>query len=571
MANKAASADKVAQGTLQRGKACLRCRKRKMRCDGNKPACQQCTRAKKPEGCEYDDGKGKTRTQILRETITRLEQRIRELEDPEYISPAVVLYDPHLQSESSPSPYGSPGSASISASHSPFPSEETNSPPEQWSHLPPGVPSPTPSPFSTDIFFEEPQSYPTFELEPVLLDIFAPHRHQCGLGISIRHLQDSLSMPPEKQRHPALMKSIYLWACFVSRPKPLSQHEEAFLIQALEAHREGLRTGDKVLDIIQASCLLSMYFLANGRIMEGSYHASAAASLAVQCGLQAGIAPPEPGSYNPAASRENLDLKPLKSGSRDAERVATFWMVYNLDRCWSVALRKPWVILDGEDPWTSINCPWPNDIAEYESGNVQMVASFQTVQMFLQGDVSGVYSMPAIRAKASALYSRAAQLSSKWNPSFKFTNDYPEEIQSLELTISRFIPTILPVLQLNATITMPEEKYTLIVVHTLVQTAIIHLHQRFAQNDAIAYEKCSVAAKAAVEIVKYISDQDYDFLDPIIGPAWTTVAEWLIRELVSIESSWPLGSGAEIRNDIATLLYAMNGLNHRFPLLGKCL
>jgi len=151
----------------------------------------------------------------------------------------------------------------------------------------------------------------------------------------------------------------------------------------------------------------------------------------------------------------------------------------------------------------------------------------------------------------------------------KFTDNYPEEIQALELTISRFLPTILPVHQLNAV--MPEEKHTLIVVHTLVQTAMILLYQRFAQNDAIAYEKCSGAAKTAVEIIKYISDHDYDFLDPIIGPAWTTIAEWLIRELISIESSWPLGSGADVRNDIANLLYAMNGLNHRFPLLGEFL
>ncbi|KAH9991810.1 hypothetical protein BJV77DRAFT_484252 [Russula vinacea] len=45
--------------TLQRGKACLRCRKRKMRCDGTKPSCQQCVRAKKQDLCEYDDGKAR--------------------------------------------------------------------------------------------------------------------------------------------------------------------------------------------------------------------------------------------------------------------------------------------------------------------------------------------------------------------------------------------------------------------------------------------------------------------------------------------------------------------------------
>jgi hypothetical protein len=95
-----------------------------MRCDGAKPACQQCTRAKKGDGCEYDDGKGKTRTQLLRENIARLEQRIRELEDPEYTSPSVTLHDPHTHrlSESSSSSIGSPGSTAYSNSHSPFPS-----------------------------------------------------------------------------------------------------------------------------------------------------------------------------------------------------------------------------------------------------------------------------------------------------------------------------------------------------------------------------------------------------------------------------------------------------------------
>jgi hypothetical protein len=179
------------------------------------------------------------------------------------------------------------------------------------------------------------------------------------------HLQDSLQLPVSEQRHPALMNAIFLWACFMSRPKPLCQHEEFFLSQALDAHRDGLRSGEKVLDVIQASCLLSMYFLVNGRLLEGSYHASAAASLAVQCGLQAGVSCDA--SYSPSSSREKLGLEPPASGYREGERILAFWQVYNLDRCWSVALRKPSVFLDGHDPWTSINCPWPQDIMEYES------------------------------------------------------------------------------------------------------------------------------------------------------------------------------------------------------------
>ncbi|KAJ3927203.1 MAG: hypothetical protein NXY57DRAFT_904365 [Lentinula lateritia] len=561
MANKATFTDK---GTLQRGKACLRCRKRKMRCDGNRPACQQCTHAKKPDGCEYDDGKGKTRTQLLRETIQQLQQRVRELEDPEYISPAVMLHDPHPpMSESSSSSYDSAGSTPISISHSPYPSG-MSSPSETWTHLP--VSSPSPSPFMSDIFFEDPRSYQSsFDLGPILLDIFSPHRHQCGLGIHMGHLRESLNLSPDEQRHPALMNSIYLWACFVSRPKPLSQHEESFLSQALDGVRDGLRKGDKLLDVIQASCLLSLYFLANGRLVEGSFHASAVAALAVQCGLQTAVS--GEGSYNPSSSRERLDLDHIRPGYQEGERVLTFWQVYNLDCCWSVALRKPRVALDSEDPWTSIDCPWPQDITDYESGNATVSNGFPTVKTFLQGDVSGGFSMQTWRAKASAIFSRADQLAASWRYRLSGVT-YPEEFQVLELTINRFLPTILPIHQLNATIL--EEKHTLIVVHTLIQVSVLMLYQRFAQDDPVTYDKCSAAAKACVAITKFVSEQDYDYLDPIIGSCWTTVAEWLICEITNIESAWALSmTSTDVRNDISTILYAMTTLNARFPVLGK--
>jgi hypothetical protein len=234
------------------------------------------------------------------------------------------------------------------------------------------------------------------------------------------HLRESLNLPPSEQRHPALMNAIYLWACFVSRPKPLSQHEESFLSQALDGVREGLRQGDKLLDVIQASCLLSLYFLANGRLVEGSYHASAVAALAVQCGLQNAVS--GEGSFNPSSSRERLDLDHIKPGYKDGERILAFWQVFNLDRCWSVALRKPCVALDSEDPWTSINCPWPHDITEYESGNHSVGNTFSTVKNFLQGDVSGGFSLQALRAKASAIFSRADQLAAKWRYSMFLFN-----------------------------------------------------------------------------------------------------------------------------------------------------
>lgn len=151
----------------------------RQKCDGVKPACQQCVRAKKGDCCEYDDGKGKTRTQILKETIAHLEDRVRQLEGGSTVSlPAsVMLFDPHdLSTYSGSSPegsFGSPDSTYLSA----FPTssgrpqvssalpekakrvwpDPSASPSSPWSHLQ-SAPSPQPlagTPSLQDIFFDE--------------------------------------------------------------------------------------------------------------------------------------------------------------------------------------------------------------------------------------------------------------------------------------------------------------------------------------------------------------------------------------------------------------------------------
>ncbi|KAK6996989.1 fungal-trans domain-containing protein [Favolaschia claudopus] len=573
MANKTLLAEGAT--TLQRGKACLRCRKRKMRCDGAKPACQQCTRAKKSETCEYDDGKGKTRTQLLRETIVRLEQRVRELEDPDYISPAVTLFDPRSLrgfSESPPSSSYDSADASFSAGHSPFPSAESpaHSPEGSWGQGHSGA-SASPPLFAPDIFFQEPQMQqpqphqfqPPVDLATMLLEIFAPHRQQCGLDIHMGQLRESLGRPRAEQRHPALMNAIFLWACFISRPEPLSQHEEHYLTQALDALRDALREGDKMVDAVQASCLLSSYFLANGRILEGSYHASAAAALAVQCGFHEDVVS-DASSWLVDASDE---LKPSKMDIQQGERILAFWQVYNLDRCWSVALRKPTIIPDGAQAWNSINCPWPMDIAEYQAGVMSSGVNFHTIKSFLEGDVvDNGYSTPALRAKASALLERADSLSATWDPRNKLSDSLPQEIHAFELTINSFASTLPPLHQLTSM--GPENRAVFIAIHTITQAAILHLYQRFAPDDPVSYDKCSRAARACGAVITQITDPDFVFLDPILGPCWTTAAETLLREVSSLSSAWPPINTTDIRNELGTILYAMTKLASRFPLLG---
>jgi len=234
----------------------------------------------------------------------------------------------------------------------------------------------------------------------------------------------------------------------------------------------------------------------------------------------------------------------------------------------------------------SIVMPWPQEMEDYELGQIDDLHSFSTTRSFFEGQISNLgsgFSPLALRVKASALYHQAHRLASNWDQrrrldpagylqasdnysALSLPNAYMDEFQALEHTIARFLSTLIPVHQLDAA--MPDDKHAYIAIHTLAQAAIIHLYFPSGPEDPVSYEKCLRAAQCCVAITKHIAAADYDFLDPILGPCWTTVMDTLIRELNLIETSWPIVDSAETRTEIGTLLYAMTSLGSRYPLLG---
>lgn len=50
------------------------------KCDAVRPACRKCVTAGRPDECVYDDGKQKTRTQLLQEKVKELEEKLMSLE-----------------------------------------------------------------------------------------------------------------------------------------------------------------------------------------------------------------------------------------------------------------------------------------------------------------------------------------------------------------------------------------------------------------------------------------------------------------------------------------------------------
>ncbi|KAH9940358.1 uncharacterized protein BXZ73DRAFT_98800 [Epithele typhae] len=566
---------------LQRGKACLRCRKRKMRCDGTRPACAQCVRAKKGDTCEFDDGKGKTRTQLMREHIARLELRVKELESPEQSAPSMTLFDPHAISpyyseSSSSSSYDSPGKLSYSASASPTPFPLSDQDPRRGMLSPLSLDSPDVDPRAWDqLNFADIPSLPAVDsfngveppLDHILLEIFLPHRLQCGLDVHVGRLRDSLTLPAADQRHPALMNAIFLWACFISRPGTLSQYEQLYLSRAT-SFGDAMQFTSKPIDLIQASCLLSLYFLSNGRMLEGSYHASAASTLAVQCRLH------QIGSEDRMLAPDNWDssfeLPPPKDSIERGERISTFWQVYNLDRCASVMLRRPATLPDSDHPWASITTPWPQRIEDYEDGDLDVGTGSPTIRAFFvqqsQSTSLSGFSIGALRVKASALYEGANRLSSSWSPRSLASSSFSDNFNAFEHSIIRFTATLLPLHQVGGAI--PEDKYALVAIHSLAHASMIRLHAPFMRDDGVSREKCLRAARSLIHITKLITDSDFDFLDPIMGSCWSSAAKVLESELSRLQSSWPDPLNTmEVRTDLEALLYVMTKLGARLPIV----
>ncbi|KAH9988472.1 hypothetical protein BJV74DRAFT_839546 [Russula compacta] len=406
------------------------------------------------------------------------------------------------------------------------------------------------------------------ELAQSLLETFIPHRDQLFFGLHVERLRNSLRCPVEDQRHPILMNAIFLWACYFSRTPSLNQHEPLYLSRATEAFHDWLRGPTKVVDVIQGCCLLSQYFLVNGRIMEGSHYASTAATLALQWGLhRQGTERRDVGM----SLEGTFSLPPAQDAIEHGERILAFWQVFCLDRCWSAALHRPSLISDGPGGLSSIIVPWPQDIFEYEVENFRDLAHLNTVQTFLAHQIqvpvlAGGFSNLALRAKASALFDLAAKVASSWNAGgVALTQLSEQETLAVEDSINRFIASVIPVHQMGA---IPaNDRHNLIVVHTLAQAALIRLYYLRGELDQLCNEKCLHAARGMLLVIARVSDLDIEFLDPIVGCCWASAAHVFIREITQVESWSPIASN-ELGSHVGTITAALSRLSMTFPLAG---
>ncbi|KAF5373124.1 hypothetical protein D9758_001483 [Tetrapyrgos nigripes] len=584
---------KTAPTPLQRGLACLSCRKRKLKCDGKKPVCTSCIKMKRAEECEYEDRRQKSRTQKLKEKLSKLEERIKELEGPAEgpsssassssgsatsppLFPGSMLANLDTVDLSSLSDF--PGSNAIPswATNSGSPSSSAGSLSVSVSR------SVTNSPFvqghstenfdmgssSLDSLFGLPTTFPELPSTPwdpstplpneqkrILLDIFLAHKHQCWFDSDVSRFDDHAASSSQHQLrsepHPALMNAIYLLACHFARNQYYSEMEPHFLSNALHEITAALDSSDRLVDVVQASCLLAIYLYANCRTLEAYCHSFSAARLAVGLGLHQ-IQPKELGQKQSGPSTPIAIEKP-KNSAELQDRIAAFWQVFMVDRCWSVANGLPVALPDGEHHQGRIKTPWPE--ACLSSPVIPALSGLTN----LSGEP---VHLPSLKAKAAALYERTFRLASAAQQG----DAYWSEHNSTSLALQRFNASLPFFVGYEAWRTQaPFVDVELLAIHTLANVCAIHLKGNSVEMETIQ------AANYIMSLVRQLSQADYEFLDPLLSACWTCVAKLYIQMVSNstFSDTIPSFPAYVVDQELDVLVNAMKTLGMFFPLASE--
>ncbi|KAE9402324.1 hypothetical protein BT96DRAFT_1017715 [Gymnopus androsaceus JB14] len=490
--------------TLQKGAACMNCRRRKIRCDGQKPKCSSC---QWEEDCEYKDTRASTQLHSLEDHISVLEARIHELE-------------------------------------SEFRSNASNAPPSNVQLSAPGI-----------------------EYIPPILSNMLMHNFihkSCSIGFflhKIRFKNSVLNFGGETPTS-ALLNTSYLWGMHLSSSANPPEQEAILLSRALQSSTHALSENhpQKIIQCIQSKVLLATYFYRANRTVEGRYHATAAASLVLSSGMhKIRTSSHDVSRYHIAAFLN--PLAPPSDAIEEGERINAFWTVLTLDAFWNTINGIPSSI-PYTSPMARVDVPWPRMLEEYARTPFDpQFRSSHTIERFLSGVPDSNNSPRAIFAKAAILFERATFIGLELKNN-RASQQSQASFSSLDTLIQRFIPSILP---LDRTSETPLN-YQLC-MHSLAHAADIQLHISFTSQSTTSRTRVLRAAKAIADlIVTWSHVPEMEFVDPMLAVLWAMTCKIFIDESVRLQAMGSLlYARNEVRASCERVMAAMEG--QPFPLM----
>ncbi|KZT22155.1 hypothetical protein NEOLEDRAFT_1181063 [Neolentinus lepideus HHB14362 ss-1] len=520
MANSPETSAQGSSAPLQRGKACLNCRRRKMKCDGARPVCSQCQRAGRDEDCEYADG-GRTRTQILQDTIAELEARIEELENPGHTT-SVTLHDPHApQMRAHPSSSPTQGQNLPVASTSGQASRQLQFYAQSPTQFEQGIAA---APGWWE--YDEPPTH----IARALIELFLPNTAQFGFFLNTtRFLSATVIMSTLGQENrplPALMTSVYLIGVHLSTSPEVKQHEGAFLSRLrhqLAIVPAGLQP-NQVMQAIQAEVVLASYLFRVGNIVEARYHSSAAVSLVLGYRLHK-IRSAEM-DVNALGGEFVVTLPPPQDVIEEGERINGFWITMVMDKEWAAALGMP--ATAGNDDM--IDTPFPWNERAYEQNLVPIGNLYsRTVQKFLSGDTTNPLGGEAPCVQATILFERASQFTFRQlvaHADYLSLDARIDEVRQIVFSLET-----LQMLQANLRLYLP--------TCTLLYLSTMKLHSRFISENTVALAKCLTAANDLVVLLQRAREAQSLPASGIMGTLCYLASQEIIRYLTIIPTLPP--------------------------------
>ncbi|KAJ7082763.1 hypothetical protein C8R44DRAFT_894678 [Mycena epipterygia] len=469
---------------LEKGKACVNCRRRKTKCDGDRPICGPCKKDSAAFGdCEYAEN-GPSSSQMLEEQISILQARIEELEKPkdQRLTLSILQASGSRGYPMSPAQISPSNTMGLGPLLSYFYSQQTS---------------------GTSVSHNAANSMPTelpFILLQALVHNFLHNASPFGFFLDTQAFHDAVATTNGRNLPPVLLNVLYLWGVHLSDDARITVYEPAFLAHALRSTASSL-TGTHprtIIHSLQASILLAHYFIRNTRFLEGKYHTSVAVSIAVSAGLHR-IRGSQPAALSPTAEA----LPPAMDALKEGERISAFWNVLTLNNCWAG--------VDGS-PSNVANAPLRGGKSS------SLITSSGTVARFLADRPDNATSDPALHAKAGILFERATRLGVRYRAS-GISHDDPE-LTALDRKIHAFI-TALPAIQSKS----------MLVVHTLAHVATIQLYKPLAKDHSFARRKALAAARSVVDILKNTDVPKIGLIDPVLAPLWTSACLVLITEV----------------------------------------
>ncbi|TCD69621.1 hypothetical protein EIP91_006846 [Steccherinum ochraceum] len=496
-ASTSASAASSPSVPLERGKACLRCRRRKMRCDGVRPMCAQCVRADEVE-CEYTDG-GATVSQLLEQNVAHLEARIRELEGRS--SESITLHDPHAAFSQARNRSSAAGAVTGG--------ERGHTSLGRW------------------------------QIPEAVLASFVSHAFAFGFFLNMpRFLAKLGTTSGENSVPPVLLYVVHLVGLVTLQEPQLKEQEPhilSYLTQALSAAVSNVQSG-MLLYLLQAEVLLSNYFFHHDRRLEGGYHITAAVSIVLSTNLHqfdwSGAAQPASGAYHLPHPADTVE---------QGERINAFWTVFNLDRCWAVSLGSQSALARIDLLSSHILTPWPLDMSDYELGLLPEILPGQTVPSFLSQTTIEITSdsRNSQRTKAVVLFSEAVALAKHFapqNPAYQarfvaLDNKLEQYKQSLFQVWAMARATSVPGGQLGGDAVRPYATRCILFTRTLVHCAAIKLHAPLQQDWDLTTSRTLSNAVQAADLLQDLDVMTVGSVDPFTGILLSIVAQVLIRAL----------------------------------------